>query len=63
MPAFGGVGVVARGLGLAIGASWGWGGGVARCRLSWRTYVPCTSCQRVFEGRASGGVVILTFSN
>lgn len=34
MPAFGGVGVVARGLGLTMGASWGWGGGVARCRLS-----------------------------
>ncbi len=36
MPAFGGAGVVANGLELIIGASWGCGGGVARCRLSCR---------------------------
>ena len=46
MPAFGGIGAVARGLGLTVGASWGWGGGVARCRLSWRMYVPSASCKR-----------------
>ncbi len=36
-PAFGGWGVVERGFELTMGASWGWGGGVARCRLSCRT--------------------------
>ena len=36
MPAFGGEGVVANGFELTIGASWGCGGGVARCRLSCR---------------------------
>lgn len=36
MPAFGGDGVVANGFELTIGASWGCGGGVARCRLSCR---------------------------
>ena len=51
MPAFGGVGVVARGLGLTMGASWGWGGGVARCRLSWRMYVPGASCKRRYWGQ------------
>lgn len=33
-------GVVARGLGFIIGASEGWGGGVARCKSSLRRYVP-----------------------
>lgn len=34
VPAVGGEGVVASGLGFCTGASEGWGGGVARCRLS-----------------------------
>jgi len=34
------MGVVANGFGLIIGASDGWGGGVARCRSSLRMYVP-----------------------
>jgi hypothetical protein len=40
VPAVAGMGVVANGFGLIIGASDGWGGGVARCRSSLRTYVP-----------------------
>ena len=39
-PIVGGVGSVASGFGLMIGASDGWGGGVARSRSSWRMYVP-----------------------
>lgn len=39
-PTVGGVGTVARGLLLTIGASDGCGGGVARWRLSFRWYVP-----------------------
>jgi hypothetical protein len=39
-PVVGGVGSVARGLGFMIGASDGWGGGVARRRSSWSMYVP-----------------------
>ena len=39
-PDVGGAGTVARGLGLMIGASDGWGGGVARCKSSLRWYVP-----------------------
>ena len=40
MPAFGGAGVVASGFGLIMGPSCGCGGGVARCKLSCRKYVP-----------------------
>ena len=39
-PLVGGMLLVARGLGLMTGASDGWGGGVANCRSSRRTYVP-----------------------
>lgn len=40
VPAVAGCGVVARGFGLMAGASDGCGGGVARRRSSFRTYVP-----------------------
>lgn len=40
VPALAGCGVVARGFGFMIGASEGCGGGVARCKSSFRTYVP-----------------------
>lgn len=40
VPAVAGWGVVASGLGLIMGASDGCGGGVARCRSSFRIYVP-----------------------
>ena len=39
-PDVGGFSSVARGFGLTIGASDGWGGGVARCKSSLRSYVP-----------------------
>ena len=39
-PLVGGRTFVARGFGLTTGASDGWGGGVARCKSSLRTYVP-----------------------
>lgn len=40
VPAVAGWGVVAKGFGLITGASDGCGGGVARWRSSFRTYVP-----------------------
>ena len=51
VPAVAGWGAVERGFGLAIGASEGCGGGVARCRSSFNTYSP----GRVSEdGQGSG---------
>ncbi len=46
MPAVAGWGVVASGFGLTMGASEGWGGGVARSKSSLRTYVPIAALQR-----------------
>lgn len=40
VPAVAGCGVVARGFGFTTGASEGWGGGVARCKSSFKVYVP-----------------------
>lgn len=50
-PQVGGAGTVVRGFGLTMGASEGWGGGVASRRSSCRTYVPFADlCERYPSG-------------
>ena len=51
VPAVAGWGVVASGFALIMGASEGCGGGVARCKSSFRTYVPTKPCQSLCLSR------------